>query len=323
MNTIRWGILGCGDVTEVKSGPGFQKARGSELVAVMRRNGDLAKDYAHRHHVPVWYDDAEDLIHDSNVDAVYIATPPSSHKEYALAAAKAKKPVYVEKPMAMSYAECCEMIEGCKQASVPLFVAYYRRAQPRFLKIKSLLEEGVLGEIRRMYVRYERPPLPEDFQGSRHWRTNPAIAGAGYFFDMGSHMIDLLYYFLGPIKSAQGYFTNQGKLYSAEDSVCALMQFDEGVHGAGVWNFCAAGHFDETEIIGTKGTISYSTFSDSLIRIKIGSAMEEISIPNPEHVQQPLIQTVVDELLGKGKCPSTGETGAMASWAMDKILGKI
>jgi len=181
MNTIRWGILGCGDVTEVKSGPGFQKARGSELVAVMRRNGDLAKDYAHRHHVPVWYDDAEDLIHDSNVDAVYIATPPSSHKEYALAAAKAKKPVYVEKPMAMSYAECCEMIEGCKQASVPLFVAYYRRAQPRFLKIKSLLEEGVLGEIRRMYVRYERPPLPEDFQGSRHWRTNPAIAGAGYF----------------------------------------------------------------------------------------------------------------------------------------------
>jgi len=136
-------------------------------------------------------------------------------------------------------------------------------------------------------------------------------------------MIDLLYYFLGPIKSAQGYFTNQGKLYSAEDSVCALMQFDEGVHGAGVWNFCAAGHFDETEIIGTKGTISYSTFSDSLIRIKIGSAMEEISIPNPEHVQQPLIQTVVDELLGKGKCPSTGETGAMASWAMDKILGKI
>jgi predicted dehydrogenase len=112
MKRIRWGIIGCGEVTEVKSGPALQNARGSELVAVMRRNGKLAKDYAHRHQVPKWYDNANALIHDQDVDAVYVATPPSSHKEHTLAAARAGKPVYVEKPMALNHAECREMIES-------------------------------------------------------------------------------------------------------------------------------------------------------------------------------------------------------------------
>src|SRR5277367_2165196 len=99
-DTIRWGILGCGDVTEIKSGPGFQKATGSKLVAVMRRNGKLAEDYARRHGVARWYDDVDALIHDPEVDAVYIATPPGVHLEMALKVAAADKPAYVEKPMA-------------------------------------------------------------------------------------------------------------------------------------------------------------------------------------------------------------------------------
>ena len=132
MKTIRWGIIGCGDVTEVKSGPALQKADHSALVAVMRRNGQLAEDFARRHGVPQWYDDAAALIHDPAVDAVYIATPPSSHKEYTLMSAAAGKPVYVEKPMARNTAECQAMIAACHKANVPLFVAYYRRALARF-----------------------------------------------------------------------------------------------------------------------------------------------------------------------------------------------
>src|ERR1700690_3284048 len=103
---VRWGIIGCGDVAEVKSGPGFQKAAGSQLVAVMRRRGDLAADYARRHGVPRWYDDARALIDDPEVDAVYIATPPDSPAASALRAAAAGKPAYVEKPMARHGAEC-------------------------------------------------------------------------------------------------------------------------------------------------------------------------------------------------------------------------
>ena len=194
---IRWGIIGCGDVTEVKSGPGFQKANGSELVAVMRRNKTLAQDYARRHNVSKWYGDAQDLINDPDVDAVYIATPPSSHKKYVIDTANAGTPVYVEKPMALSYKECLEMVEFCEQMNVPLFVAYYRRALPRFLKIKSLIEDGAIGEVRCVNTRLRQKPNEKDLSQPENWRTNPSIAGCGYFCDMGSHMIDILQFILG------------------------------------------------------------------------------------------------------------------------------
>ena len=140
MKTIRWGMIGCGDVAEVKSGPGFYKADNSTLVAVMRRNGALAQDFAKRHKVPRWHDDAEAIINADDIDAVYIATLTDSHLDYALRCAKAGKPVYVEKPMAMDYAQCRTMIDAAKAAKVPLWVGYYRRALPRFLKVKELLE---------------------------------------------------------------------------------------------------------------------------------------------------------------------------------------
>src|SRR5438067_5233611 len=155
-------MIGCGDVTEVKSGPGFQKAAHSRLVAVMRRNGALARDYAERHGVPRWYDDAESLVADPEVDAVYVATPPSSHEEYTLLAARAGKPVYVEKPMARDHAECVAMIDACRAAGVPLFVAYYRRALPRFLKIKELIESGAIGEVRFVAITLYKTLTPQE-----------------------------------------------------------------------------------------------------------------------------------------------------------------
>src|SRR5262245_6562735 len=182
MKTIRWGIIGCGDVTEVKSGPGFQKAEGSSLVAVMRRNGNLARDYAQRHGVPKWYDEAEALIHDPEVDAIYVATPPYAHKEYTLLSAKAGKPVYVEKTMAMNYEECQVMIEACQVAGVPLLVAYYRRALARFLKIKMLIEEGAIGEVQTVHIALYKPlPPAEAIKGA--WRFQPEIGGGGEFVD--------------------------------------------------------------------------------------------------------------------------------------------
>lgn len=323
MERIRWGIIGCGDVTEKKSGPGFQKARGSELVAVMRRNGNLAEDYARRHNVPKWYDKAESLINDKDVDAVYIATPPSSHKEYALAVARAGKPVYVEKPMALNYAECLEIIQACEKANVPLFSAFYRRALPRFLKIKTLLDEGQIGSVRGVNLRLYQPPLAQDREGTNHWRVNPSIAGGGYFVDLGAHMIDLLQYMVGPIVSAIGFSSNQAKLYKAEDTVSATFTFENGAHGVGLWSFSANENLDSTEIIGSRGKITYSTFLELPIMLEIDGTVNRFDIPHPEHVQQPLIQNIVDELLGLGKSPSTGRTGAMTSWVMDRMLGRL
>lgn len=322
MKKIRWGIIGCGEVTEVKSGPALQKASGSELFAVMRRNGELAKDYARRHQVPRWYDNADALIHDQDVDAVYIATPPSSHKEYTLAVARAGKPVYVEKPMALNYAECREMIESCETAKVPLFVAYYRRALPRFLKIKSIIDGGGIGGIRGVNVRFYHRPSENDQKGVKHWRVDPKVAGGGYFVDLGSHIIDLLQFFMGPIERAHGSTSNQGKLYEAEDTVSATFTFENGAHGAGLWCFDAEENLDLMEIIGSTGTIVYSTFMNLPVLLTTRGTRDEYRIDNPPHIQQPLVQLVVDDLMGKGKSPSNGRTGAMTNWVMDRILGR-
>src|SRR5215471_11186905 len=148
MDKIRWGIIGCGDVTEVKSGPAFNKVKNSELVAVMRRNAELAKDYAQRHHVPKWYSNAASLINDPDINAIYVATPPSSHEEYALAAIKAGKPVYVEKPMSIDAASAERMARSAAEKNIKLCVAHYRRAQPLFNKVKQLLDEGAIGNVR-------------------------------------------------------------------------------------------------------------------------------------------------------------------------------
>ena len=319
---IKWGIIGCGNVTEVKSGPGFQKADGSELIAVMRRDAILAEDYARRHNVPKWYDNADALINDADVDAVYVATPPNAHKEYTIKALRAGKPVYVEKPMALNYGECLEMIVESEKTSTPLFVAYYRRALPRFLKIKSLIDEGVIGQVNTVNINYCSKPSASDINREYNWRVDPAVAGAGYFFDLGSHMIDLLQYYFGKISSVSGHAKNIGGYYSAEDIVSAAFNFENGIKGAGNWNFCAIENIDSTEIIGSKGKIIFSTFSDAPIQIVNGKGIEKISIAHPEHVQQPLIQLVTNELLSNGKCPSTGQSGAHTSWVMDRILGR-
>lgn len=319
MKTIRWGIIGCGNVTEVKSGPGFQKATNSALVAVMRRDGPLAKDYATRHNVPKWYADAQALINDPDVDAVYIATPPNAHKEYTLAVAKAGKPVYVEKPMALNFAECQAMIEACQQANVPLWVAYYRRRLPRFLKVKELLETGAIGAPRTVTVTFYRKWRPAE--GSNlPWRVLPEIAGGGFFVDLAAHTLDYLDYFLGPIEQVQGYATNQAGYYPAEDVVAGSFAFASGVYGTGIWSFSTYTNLDQTEIVGDKGKLTFTSFTTDPIVLTTANGVTEFPIDNPDHVQQPLIQTIVDELNGVGQCPSTGRSGARTSWVMDQLL---
>lgn len=321
MRTIRWGIIGCGDVTEVKSGPGFQKADNSSLVAVMRRNGVLARDYAQRHGVPRWYDDAEALIHDPDVDAIYIATPPSSHREYTLLSAQAGKPVYVEKPMALNFAECQAMIQACRAADVPLFVAYYRRALPRFLKIKQLVETQAIGAVRSVSIGLYRPSNraaanSEDIP----WRVRPEIAGGGYFVDLASHMLDFLDYLFGPIRLVHGFASNQAGQYAAEDIVTGTFVFDSGVHGVGTWCFGGFQPVDRIEIVGSEGTLAFATFDASPVVLTTSAGVTEFPIDYPAHIQQPLIQQVVDAINGSGTCASTGETAARTTRVMEQML---
>lgn len=318
MDKIRWGIIGCGDVTEVKSGPAFYKIDDSELVAVMRRDADKARDYAERHNVRKWYDQADALIADEQVDAVYIATPPDSHADYTAAVAAAGKPVYVEKPMARNYAECQAMVDACQAAQVPLFVAYYRRALPAFLKVKALVEDNAIGAVRFAAITLCKPATEDP--DNPPWRVVPEVSGGGHFFDLASHQLDYLDYLLGPIAKASGHATNQAGRYLAEDAVAASFAFESGVLGSGIWCFAADQRQDQIELIGDKGRITFSTFDFTPVELTTATGTAAFDFPPPQHVQQPLVQTIVDALLGRGESPSTGDSAARTGRIMDQIV---
>jgi predicted dehydrogenase len=315
---IRWGILGCGDVCEVKSGPGFQNADGSALTMVMRRTPLMAEDFATRHGVPNWTGDVDTLIEDPDVDAVYIATPPGTHCEYALKVCAAGKPCYVEKPMARSGAECDTMVKAFAEAGVPLFVAYYRRRLPRFLKVKELIESGRLGEVLSVEYRIE---LEAEKQRTPGWRVDVTQSGGGLFLDLGSHTLDILDYLLGPLNDAAGVASNHAGFYNAEDRVDLTFALNNGATGSATWEFAGDKYQDLIRITGDKATVELSTFGNEPVRLETNNGnTQTFDLPNPKYIQQPLIQTIVDELRGLGSCPSTGVTAARTSHVMDAAL---
>lgn len=318
---IKWGFIGCGDVTEVKSGPAFNKIKGSEVVAVMRRDSQKAQDYALRHGIAKWYDNATHLINDEEVNAIYIATPPSTHAKYAIEAMRAGKPVYVEKPMATTYDECLEMNRISKETGVPLFVAYYRRTLPGFLKVKELVEEGRIGKPLLANIRLMRPAQEMEKENAT-WRVDPATAGGGVFYDLASHQIDFMTFVFGEVVEVNGATANMARFYKAEDTVVANFKFASGVLGSGVWSFVTGNESSEDtmEIIGTEGKILFSGFGHSPIQLITSKGAVSFPYLNPENIQYELIKEVVEAIQDKRLSISTGETAAHTNWVMEQIV---
>ncbi|MFD2586516.1 Gfo/Idh/MocA family protein [Croceitalea marina] len=319
---IKWGIIGCGNVTEVKSGPAYQITEGFELFGVMRRNLDKAEDYAKRHKVPLYTDDAKALIHHPEIDAIYIATPPDTHKLYGLQVAAAGKPCCIEKPMAPTYAESLAIYNTFKGKNIPLFLAYYRRSLPRFLKIKEWLSDDLIGEVRHINWYKSRTASPLDRSGEYNWRTDAKIAPAGYFDDLASHGLDLFIFLLGDIVKANGFATNQQSLYSAYDSVSGSWMHKNGAMGSGSWNFGANEARDKVEIFGSNGEIRFSVLDEEPIELITPEKKESLVIPHPKHLHEFHVLNMKRHLLGKEIHPSTGESGLHTSWVMSKIIGQ-
>lgn len=327
MKIIKWGFIGCGEVTETKSGPAFSKIEGSSVVAVMSRKSEKAKNYAERHHIKKWYTDALELIEDPDVNAIYIATPPSSHATFAIMSMKAGKPVYVEKPLAANYEDCARVNRVSEETGVPCFVAYYRRYLPYFIKIKSIIDDGIIGDVINVQVRFAVPPRDLDYNQANKlpWRLQPDIAGGGYFYDLAPHQLDLLQHMFGVIVEANGIYANRGGLYKAEDTVSACFKFESGLPGSGSWCFVAheSAKEDRIEVIGNRGQVSFSVFNYDPIILHTSKGKETITIPNPPYVQYPLIKSVIEHLQGIGVCTCSSVSATPVNWAMDQILGKF
>ncbi|NDL67871.1 Gfo/Idh/MocA family protein [Anaerotalea alkaliphila] len=307
MKTINFAIIGCGDVTEKKSGPAFQKLEGSHLAAVMRRDEEKLKDYARRHQVPKYTTDYLEILRDPSIDAVYIATPPQCHHFYTLEAAKYGKAVYVEKPMATTVEQCKEMVEACRKRQVPLFVAYYRRGQEKFRKVKELLESGAIGKVRSFSHLYVSPEPKLD--PNRAWLLDKEVAGGGLLFDVGSHMIDILLFLFGEVDRAHGLSTNQGQVFEVNDVTSGMIRFRNGVQGTLQLSFNGGGHQDELRIVGSTGSLSLSILSNDPVRLEGEEGVREFAFDPLEHVQMPYIKRVVDTLRGLDDYDTSGAYG--------------
>lgn len=326
VDTVIWGIIGVGDVCERKSVPAMYKTEHSEVKSVMRRNAQKAEDYAKRHNIRHWTTRLDDLLNDEEINAIYIATPPDSHAELTILAAKAGKAVYVEKPMANSTKECEAMIEACKAADVKLFVAYYRRSLPGFLKVRELIDNGMIGNIRTVKIEMFKPlSIDDTFDSETNWRVHPQIAGGGYFHDLASHQLDYLDFLFGKITYSSGISKNQAHAYPADDIVSSVFSFENGVVGSGIWCFSAdiVSEKDCITIIGSKGEISFNCFGEPmLINMKSSeNGIQQFSYIHQQPIQQSLVQLIVDELRGKGHSPSTGISGARTTSVMENMTG--
>lgn len=324
MNEIKWGIIGCGDVTEVKSGPAFNKVPHSKLVAVMRRDAAKAEDYAKRHGVPKWYSNASDLINAPEVNAIYIATPPLQHEEYTIAALAAGKPVYVEKPMALNGQAAQNMANAAHQYGVKLVVAHYRRSQPLFLKIKSLLAANTIGEVRFVDLKMLQPKASNIIANSEeNWRINPAISGGGLFHDLAPHQLDLMLYYFGEVKQFNGLANKKDPTEPVEDLVTGHILFENGVVFNGLWCFSAPKNeqTDLCEIYGSKGKISFSIFGQ-FIKVNLNGEEESINFEPLPHVEQPMIEQVVAYFRGESENPCSAEEALKTMKLMDGFTGK-
>ena len=297
MKLISWGFIGCGEVTEKKSGPAFNEVEGSHVEAVMSRSEEKVRSYAERHHIKKWYTDAQELIDDPEVNAIYIATPPSSHATFAIMAMKAGKP------------------------------AYYRRYLPYFQKVKDILSQQLIGEVINVQIRFSVPPRDLDASCAKQlpWRLQPDIAGGGYFYDLAPHQLDILQHLFGVITRAHGYCANRAHLYQAEDTISACFLFENGLPGSASW--CFVGHQsakeDCIEIIGDKGSLSFSVYNYDPIKLITSEGATEIEVPNPSFVQLPIIEAVIHDLQGFGVCTCTSVSATPVNWVMDRILGKL
>lgn len=323
---IKWGIIGCGDVCEIKSGPAFNKVADSELVAVMRRNETKAADFAKRHCVPKYYTNAEHLINDPEINAIYIATPPASHEEYSIMSIKAGKPVYIEKPLSVTYESTARIDQFVKKHQVRATGAYYRRRLPLFEKLKQFIHQKAIGEIMHVSVRLSFPPADGAVaQTEYNWRLDPKISGGGLFHDLAPHMLDILYWIFGKPIHFSGNSVCQDPDNLVADHVYLYAEFPSKIPFNGVWDFdnSKSGREDQCKITGSKGEIIFSFFDPNPLIISSQSLNQSLQFDNPENVQLPMIADTVKYFRGEGPNPCSISDTMVSMEMINAVTGSI
>jgi len=290
--TIRWGILGCGDVARRRVAAAIQQNSNSVLQAVCRRDQQQLQQFCDDFQVPDSYTDSQQLLEAPNIDALYIATPVYLHEPQTVLAAQQGKHVLVEKPMAMSVRECESMMETCRQNQVKLGVAYYRRFYPAVARMAEILSTGELGHLLSVTA---VTATPFNFQPGEdgYWRVLQDQGGGGALMDIGSHRIDLFQHLLGPISEVSGFTSTLAADYEADNCTTLTMRFTSGVHGVLQCYFGAAIDPDEFTLIGTNGRLTVTPLNEGRLVVELAEGRREELLPPSNNFNDPLIDDFV------------------------------
>ncbi|MGY0633626.1 Gfo/Idh/MocA family protein [Luteimonas sp. A478] len=318
MTKVRWGMIGVGSVAKHKSGPAFQVAEGGELVGVASRRAAEAELFARAYDVPMAYSNPLELINSSEIDAIYVATPPSSHVNFALEVARAGKPCCIEKPMAVRYGDAQAALEAFDAASLPLFVSYYRRSLPRFKKVTEWLRSNKIGPVREVHWRLSRvsnAPI-----NKTQWRMTMTEAPGGIFEDLACHGLDLFDYMLGPISAIESAHLESSHGTLIPDRVRATWHHGKDVIGTGDWNFAATQRIDSVTVVGTRGRIEFSMFDEMPVVLHGREGSASLMIENPNPIQLPHVEAMNTHLAGGSHHPSTAHSAIRTALATEVIV---
>lgn len=318
MNEVKWGLIGCGDIARKRVATGLSSANHSALVAVSRARSDLAAEFAREFGVGKHYSDWRQMVEDSEVNAVYIATPVYLHIEQALAAAKAGKHILCEKPMALDVTECDVMIAACREHGVRLGVAYYRHFYPAVQRIKEIIQSGEIGTpIVAQVNAFERfNPSPG---ADRSWLVDRKKAGGGPMMDFGCHRIEILINVFGKLQSARALTTNALFPRDVEDTAVALLGFENGMQAVVSISHAAREPLDTLDIFGSEGTIRIPVLNQGVLHIKSSQGERAEELPPAANLHLPMIQDFVDAVLDQRDPRVDGHTGRAVAEVISEI----
>ncbi|NOY59681.1 MAG: Gfo/Idh/MocA family oxidoreductase [Calditrichaeota bacterium] len=322
MKKLKWGLIGCGDISGKRVAPALRDLDNCDLVSINRANYAKAEAFARQFGARKWTKDWREIIEDDEIKAVYIATPVYLHAEMTIAAAKAGKHVLCEKPMGMNTGECDSMIDACESNGVKLGIAYYRHFYPAVSRIREIIKSGKIGIIAHAQINNfepfnRRPGEP------RYWLLQKEKSGGGPMMDMGCHRIEVFTNILGHIKEAKGFLSNVLYERKVEDTAIAHFLFETGTTAVLTSSHAAFEPQDTLDVFGCKGSIHVPVLNEGTMTIKTRDGERVEKYPPHANVHQPLIDDFTRAVLDNREPGVTGEMGRKVTIVEDMIYERV
>jgi len=309
MDQVKWGLVGCGDISRKRVAPALRDLPNCDFAAVNRARFELAESFAKEFGARKWYESYDELIGDGDIEAVYIATPVDLHCDQTIAAAEAGKHVLCEKPMGMNTAECDRMLDACRSNGVTLGIAYYRHFYPVILRIREVIASGAIGKpvfVQVNAFEYFDPQPGDD----RHWFVVPEKSGGGPMFDFGCHRIEVLLHIFGDVTFTRGFIDTLVHEREVEDTGTAFFRFDGGPNAVLNVTHAAFEPQDTLDIFGTEGSIHVPVLNKGTMIVRNENSGRTEELPPHKNIHQPLVDDFTRAVL-EGRAP-----------AVDGLVGK-